>query len=96
MLEFYQAYADYHDLMDLTEAMLHQLGQKFGDGGKLEYEGREIDLSRQFRRVTVADAILEHNPGLTQRRCVIAPNCQLMPTRLTFRCWKITVPARSR
>ncbi len=65
MLEFYQAYADYHDLMDLTEAMLHQLGKKFGDGGKLEYEGREIDLSRQFRRVTVADAILEHNPGLT-------------------------------
>jgi lysyl-tRNA synthetase class 2 len=64
MLEFYQAYADYHDLMDLTEAMLHQLGKKFGDGGKLEYEGREIDLSRQFRRVTVADAILEHNPGL--------------------------------
>ena len=51
--------------MDLTEAMLQQLGENNADGGKLEYEGRDIDLSQKFRRVTVADAILEHNQDLT-------------------------------
>ena len=64
MLEFYQAYADYHDLMDLTETMLQKLSSQFAPGGKLEYEGHELDLSHAFRRISVADAIIEFNPDL--------------------------------
>ncbi len=64
MLEFYQAYADYRDLMDLTEDLLKMLCKEIYGGGVLESGGRRFDLSGPFARVGVADAILENNAGL--------------------------------
>jgi lysyl-tRNA synthetase class 2 len=65
MLEFYQAYADYHDLMDLTEDLLRKLvNHLFGDS-KLTYQEQDYDLSKPFVRLTVFDSILEYNPDLT-------------------------------
>ena len=55
MLEFYWAYADYNDLMDLTEKMFEYLVPE----GIIEYEGKKIDLKRPWRRVSLRDLILD-------------------------------------
>jgi lysyl-tRNA synthetase class 2 len=65
MLEFYQAYADYHDLMDLTEDLLRRLVQQVLGGSELNYQGETYDLSQPFQRLTVRESILAFNPELT-------------------------------
>lgn len=62
MLEFYQAYATFEDLMDLTEEMISGLVKKLNNGSmKLAYQGTEIDFTPDWKRVTVRDAILENS-----------------------------------
>jgi Lysyl-tRNA synthetase (class II) len=68
MLELYLAYADYRDLMDWVEKALRGLAQSVLGTEKIEYQGRQYDLSAPFRRVTVEDAVLEQNPGLDRAR----------------------------
>ncbi|MEZ5540887.1 MAG: lysine--tRNA ligase [Pseudomonadota bacterium] len=65
MLEFYQAYADYHDLMDLTETLLRGMAQQLLGSTSLEYQGVRYDFGKPFRRMTVRDSILHFNPQLT-------------------------------
>ncbi|MDN5872118.1 MAG: lysine--tRNA ligase, partial [Nitrococcus sp.] len=65
MLEFYQAYADYHDLMDMTEELLRHLAMEVLGTDQLCYQGEPIDLGRPFARRSVRDAIIEHNPRLS-------------------------------
>ncbi len=62
MLEFYWAYADYDDLMDLTEAMLRGLAETVLGSQVFDYQGQRIDFSRPFARLTVADAIRQYHP----------------------------------
>lgn len=64
MLEFYQAYADYNDLMDLTEDMLRQLCETVLGTSKLEYQGVDYDFSQPFRRMTVFESILSFNDDI--------------------------------
>ncbi len=64
MLEFYQAYADYHDLMDLTEDLLRGMAQQLLGSTTIEYQGSRYDFGKPFRRITVRDSILEFNPNL--------------------------------
>ncbi len=73
MVEFYQAYADYHDLMDLTEDMLRTIAQKVLGTTTVvntrtlssgEEESIEYDFGKPFERLTVVDAILRHNPDI--------------------------------
>src|SRR5579872_6940119 len=64
MLELYLAYADYRDLMDWIEKALRGLADTIHGSQRLTYEGREYDLAKPFRRVTVEQAILENNPDL--------------------------------
>jgi lysyl-tRNA synthetase class 2 len=64
MLEFYQAYADYHDLMDLTEDLLRRMAQRLHGGTLLEYQGNRYDFGKPFRRMTVRESILHFNPQL--------------------------------
>ncbi|RFA28433.1 lysine--tRNA ligase [Alkalilimnicola ehrlichii] len=64
MLEFYQAYADYHDLMDLTEAMLRELAVQVVGSAKIAYQGETFDFGKAFDRISVVDAILQHNPDI--------------------------------
>jgi lysyl-tRNA synthetase class 2 len=58
-LEFYWAYADYHDVMDLTEKMVSFTAQEVLGSSTVTFEGHEIDLSPPWRRVTLRDAICE-------------------------------------
>ncbi|MDP5210643.1 lysine--tRNA ligase [Microbulbifer sp. 2205BS26-8] len=67
MLEFYQAYADYNDLMDLTEKMLRGICEEVLNTTMLEYQGRSYDFSLPFARRSVFDSILHFNPELTAR-----------------------------
>jgi len=64
MLEFYWAYADYNDLMDLTEAMLVELTRAVTGGEKVVYQGQEIDFGRPWLRLSVEDAVRRYNPKL--------------------------------
>lgn len=65
MLEFYQAYADYHDLMDITEAMFKGITQNVVGKDVIEYQGQMIDFSKPFARLSVADAVLQYNSSLS-------------------------------
>ena len=64
MLEFYWAYADYNDLMDLTEDMFRGLAEKVCGTTEVEHEGRMIDFGAPFARISVEDAVRQHNPDL--------------------------------
>ncbi|HTM19545.1 MAG TPA: lysine--tRNA ligase [Kofleriaceae bacterium] len=59
MLEFYQAYATYADLMDLTEEMIATLAQQVCGTTTLTWEGAQIDLARPWKRISVRDAVIE-------------------------------------
>lgn len=65
MLEFYQAYADYRDLMDLTEELLRGMAQTLLGRTTLTVQGETIDFGQPFQRLTVTEAILRFNPTLT-------------------------------
>jgi lysyl-tRNA synthetase class 2 len=64
MLEFYQAYADYQDLMDLTEDLLKKLALALNQSTKISYQGQEIDFAQPFERISVVKSILKFNPEL--------------------------------
>ncbi len=65
MLEFYWAYADYQDLVDLTEALMRQVCERVAGGLEINYQGEAIDFSRAFERLTMREAILKFNPDLS-------------------------------
>ncbi|MEW8339241.1 MAG: lysine--tRNA ligase [Candidatus Thiodiazotropha taylori] len=68
MLEFYEAYADFHDLMDLTEAMLRDLCQHVLGSQQVSYQGDSYDFAAPFQRMTVKESILHFNPDITEQQ----------------------------
>jgi lysyl-tRNA synthetase class 2 len=64
MVEFYQAYADYRELMDLTEKMLRGMAQAVHGSTRISYQGEIFDFGKPFARMTVLESILHFNPGL--------------------------------
>lgn len=65
MIEFYQAYATYHDLMDLTETLLRGIALDVVGNHEITYQGETFDFSQPFARMSVRDSILHFNPGVT-------------------------------
>lgn len=59
MMEFYQAYATYEDLMAMTEELFVHIVRELFDSPKFRYQGKEIDLTPPWRRLTVRDAVVE-------------------------------------
>ena len=59
MLEFYQAYATYSDLMDLTEEMISWLTEEVNDSMEVNYQGQVVDLSPPWKRYTIDEALIE-------------------------------------
>src|SRR5271170_848325 len=64
MLELYQAYADYTDLMELIEALFQGLADALLGTRMLPYQGAEFDLSKSFARKSIEEIILANNPHL--------------------------------
>jgi lysyl-tRNA synthetase class 2 len=58
MLEFYQAYSDYSELMDLTEQLLHELVRECCQTSRVRYGDQEIDFGSPFTRLTMREAIV--------------------------------------
>ena len=65
MMEFYEAYADYRSLMNFTEGLLRHAAREALGTEVFEYQGRTLDLSKPFARLTIVDAIRKHHPGFT-------------------------------
>ncbi len=59
MLEFYQAYATYDDLIDLTEDMISSVCQAVNGTMKISYQGENVDLSPPWKRLTMEEALIE-------------------------------------
>jgi len=64
MLEFYEAYADYQDLMKMTEEMMRELLRSVHGTSVLSYQGEAYDFSRPFAHYTMKESILRFNPGM--------------------------------
>ena len=65
MLEFYWAYADYRDAMDLTEKMLRQIAMDVRGTTGFDYQGTAYDLDKPFTRMSVFDSILHFNDNIS-------------------------------
>ena len=63
MMEFYEAYADYKSLMNFTEGLIRQAAREALGTETFNYQGRTLDLSKPFRRMTTVEAIHYHHPG---------------------------------
>ena len=62
MMEFYEAYADYRSLMDFTEGLLRHTAREALGREVFHYQGRELDLSKPFQRMTMVEAVKHYCP----------------------------------
>jgi lysyl-tRNA synthetase class 2 len=60
MIELYQAYADFEDIMKLTEELIAHIAQEVLGTTKIRYQGHEVDLTPKWRRAHMVDLIKEH------------------------------------
>jgi len=65
MVEFYQAYADFHDLMDFTEQLFRKISQDVLGSTEFSYQGLKLDFARPFDRLSVKNSILKYCAGVT-------------------------------
>jgi lysyl-tRNA synthetase class 2 len=64
MVEFYWAYADYRDLLDMTETMLRTAAEEVLGSAIIAYQGASYDFGQTFTRLTLRQAILDHGDGI--------------------------------
>ena len=67
MLEFYQAYTTYEDLIDLTEQMLFEAAQRVLGAPSFEYQGQRIDFTPGWKRISMCEAIRQRLPSLSDK-----------------------------
>jgi lysyl-tRNA synthetase class 2 len=66
MVEFYQAYADYRDLINLTEELFRKIALDVLGKAVFSYQGTELDFSKPFQRLTLKESIFKFNPTLKE------------------------------
>lgn len=76
MIEFYQAYADYKDMMDFTENLFRFLADEVMDNRQINYQNHLIDFNQPFARLSVPDAILQYHPTLSSSDIATISACQ--------------------
>jgi lysyl-tRNA synthetase class 2 len=82
MMEFYQAYADYHELMDFTENLLKTITTEVLGSPKFDYQGTEIDFSRPFERLTMLEALLKYQSQWTKEQLTDFESCKKLVKQL--------------
>ncbi len=88
MLELYQAYATYNEIMDLTETLVRETAKATLGKTALTWEDRDIDVGPSFRRWRLDEAVREHNPE-------IAANEMRDVDALRSHCARLKVPVKS-
>ena len=68
MMEFYEAYSEYRKLMDFTEGLLRYAARDALGTEVFEYQGRKLDLSKPFDRLTMVDAVIKYHPQYTREQ----------------------------
>jgi lysyl-tRNA synthetase class 2 len=68
MLELYRAYADYEDLIEMVEALMHGMADAVIGTSKVTYQGEDFDFGEPFARLTIEEVLLKYNPTLDQHR----------------------------
>lgn len=68
MIEFYQAYATYHDLMDLTESLMRGIANDVVGSNEITYQGETFDFDKPFARMSVRSSIVHFNPELSMEQ----------------------------
>ncbi len=76
MVEFYQAYADYKDLMNFTEDLLRHLCDTVLEKRQVEYQGQIIDFDKPFTRMTVKESILHYHPEINAQQLESVVSCR--------------------
>ena len=66
MMEFYEAYADYKSMMNFTEGVIRHAAREALGKEVFTYQGRELDLSKPFHRLTIVQAVMKHCPQYTE------------------------------
>jgi len=69
MMELYEAYATYNEVMDLTEGVIRDVAQSVLGTTQVEWDGVQIDLAPAFRRWRMDEAVRHHNPEITVADC---------------------------
>ena len=68
MLELYRAYADFNDLMEMMEALLHGMAESILGDTRVTYQGETYDFGKPFTRMSVEETILKFNPTIDKTR----------------------------
>ena len=76
MIEFYKAYADYNDLMDLTEDLLRTMTMEILGTHEVSYQGKSYDFGQPFDRLTVKQAILHYNQDIAVEQLESLPQAR--------------------
>lgn len=84
MLEFYQAYTDYHGLMNLTEEMLRDLAQTILGSSIVPYQEEAYDFGKPFARLSLLDAIVQYNPDIQHSDLQNRTTAELIAQRLNI------------
>ncbi|MFT4247436.1 MAG: lysine--tRNA ligase [Pseudomonas sp.] len=86
MLELYEAYATYHEVMDLTENVIRDTAQSVLGTTEVEWDGAPIDLGPAFRRWRMDEAVRHHNPEISAADCTdreaLLGHCQRLGIRV--------------
>ncbi len=87
MLEFYQAYADYNDLMDLTEVLMRHIAEAVnGEGNyKITYQGHDIDFGQPFARLTMNDAVVKYLDDVSHDDLATAEAIESLAKRINLK-----------
>lgn len=84
MIEFYQAYADYRDLMALTEEMLRYLCDTVLGTRQLSYQNQQIDFDKPFQTFSVKEAIVHYYPHITMQTLESVPDMQALLEKMGY------------
>ena len=82
MIEFYQAYADYNDLMDFTELLFRHLCDEVLGCRQVSYQNMMIDFEKPFARISIKEAILQYHPDVKETQIETIEGCRALLDQL--------------